>query len=398
MTLKSGDKQDIGTIMSLNSSSVISKIRRGFDSSLPIPKYYQIKEIIGNEIRKNSILPGAQLPSVCILSNEFGITTVTANRVLRELENEGLAKRIRGRGTFVPMGKNKCRLDGTVSVVFPWSKNNKSWEPLFGPLIHGIEEGLHAAGYEMIYADSKDDIEIEKIHVERLSGKTEGLIIGLPGPGEKVLRDGGKFLQVLNETGVPYVLVDKHFDAVPSCFVETDNRLGAKMAVSHMLGRGCRRIGCIFSNETLHCSSVIDRIKGYDEDLSSRNLASFKLAIPRGDPSGKAKISDFVRENRLEGVFALENWMAELVVDFAIDEGIDIPGKLNLVSFDLSKEKSRIDYPKIIQPMEKIGLTAVEMLLRLIRKQSIPETGIYLKPSISIPEADMPKRKCGKHH
>ncbi|MFZ2653291.1 MAG: GntR family transcriptional regulator, partial [Victivallales bacterium] len=313
--------------MHFNNRTIISRIRKGFNQNLPVPKYYQFKELIKKEIEKGSILPDEQLPSICCLSDEFGITAVTAGRVLRELENEGFAKRIKGKGTYARMPVDGKRLADTIGTVLPWSRSHGPHEAGFDLLIHGIEESIHRNGFEMVYSNSHGSVELEKKHMERLSGKTEGLIVFLTGEEEKTIAEEVKLVEWLKGTGLPFVIVDKHFEDVPSHFVETDNRLGAQMAVSRLLDQGCRRIGCLFSCHS-RFSSIADRLRGYDETLKARNLDAFKLLISHGDVDMRAGLSAFLRDNRLDGIFACESWMSDLAADIALEEGIEIPDKL----------------------------------------------------------------------
>jgi GntR family transcriptional regulator len=67
----------------------------------PLPRYYQLKEIIRERIRTGEWQPGSLIPSERELCERYGISRMTARQSITELVNEGLLYREQGRGTFV---------------------------------------------------------------------------------------------------------------------------------------------------------------------------------------------------------------------------------------------------------------------------------------------------------
>src|SRR5919205_4653418 len=67
----------------------------------PLPRYYQLKEIIREGIRSGAWPPGSLIPSERELCERYGISRMTARQSITELVNEGLLYREQGRGTFV---------------------------------------------------------------------------------------------------------------------------------------------------------------------------------------------------------------------------------------------------------------------------------------------------------
>ncbi len=71
-------------------------IRKG-----PLPRYYQLKEIMREKIRAGEWKPGDLIPSERELGEQYGISRMTARQAITELVNEGLFYREQGKGTFV---------------------------------------------------------------------------------------------------------------------------------------------------------------------------------------------------------------------------------------------------------------------------------------------------------
>ena len=65
------------------------------------PRYQQLKELIIGRISSGELQPRDRVPSEHELVDSTGVSRMTANRALRELNDEGYVDRIAGRGTFV---------------------------------------------------------------------------------------------------------------------------------------------------------------------------------------------------------------------------------------------------------------------------------------------------------
>lgn len=65
------------------------------------PHYARIEQDLLGRIQRGDLPPGTQLPSEKELSEQFGVSRITAKRVLNDLVQSGLVYRQQGRGTFV---------------------------------------------------------------------------------------------------------------------------------------------------------------------------------------------------------------------------------------------------------------------------------------------------------
>jgi GntR family histidine utilization transcriptional repressor len=65
------------------------------------PLYLQVKNHILTNIDSGKWTPSARVPSENEIVREFGVSRMTANRALRELQDEGVLVRIAGVGSFV---------------------------------------------------------------------------------------------------------------------------------------------------------------------------------------------------------------------------------------------------------------------------------------------------------
>jgi GntR family transcriptional regulator len=67
----------------------------------PLPRYYQLKEIIRERIVSGDWTPGSLIPSERELCERYGISRMTARQSITELVNEGMLYREQGKGTYV---------------------------------------------------------------------------------------------------------------------------------------------------------------------------------------------------------------------------------------------------------------------------------------------------------
>jgi len=71
------------------------------NASAPQPLYRQIKDYVLTHMRSGEWPAGTRVPSENQLVRQLGVSRMTVNRALRELEQEGFLSRLHGVGTFV---------------------------------------------------------------------------------------------------------------------------------------------------------------------------------------------------------------------------------------------------------------------------------------------------------
>lgn len=71
------------------------------DRRSPVPFYFQLKQLITDEIAAGHWQAGERIPSEHALCHHFGVSRTTVRQALADLESKGLLLREKGRGTFV---------------------------------------------------------------------------------------------------------------------------------------------------------------------------------------------------------------------------------------------------------------------------------------------------------
>lgn len=99
------------------------------DRDVPIPAYYQLKQLIKQQIQQGDLKPGDQIPTEAEFCQRYNLSRTPVRQALQELVFEGLLVRTPGRGTFVarPRGTSTAPEVRVVRVVV----SDERWrEPL----------------------------------------------------------------------------------------------------------------------------------------------------------------------------------------------------------------------------------------------------------------------------
>ncbi|WP_233711237.1 GntR family transcriptional regulator [Lederbergia citrisecunda] len=88
------------------------------DHSSVVPLYHQLKELLKEAIEKEGGKPGDKMPSENELCAQYNISRNTAKKAIEDLVQEGVLKRVKGKGTFIA----KPKLEQSLSGFYSFSK------------------------------------------------------------------------------------------------------------------------------------------------------------------------------------------------------------------------------------------------------------------------------------
>ena len=172
------------------------------------------------------------------------------------------------------------RRTATVGLIISEVDN-----PLFVPVVEGVEEVLRDQGYHIVLAGAPDiESEVEAIETLRAQ-QVDGFIfmsLSFWYPGDHLLR--------LQEDGVPFVVINRPistsgFGGSEINQVQLDDRGAGYTATRHLLDLGHTHIGTIsgpIENKPAR-RSAIDRHRGWQEALRERGLSARPEWIVVGD-------------------------------------------------------------------------------------------------------------------
>lgn len=105
----------------------MTNARHPIFGSTPIPRYVQLADLFRQRIAKGQWPPGATVPSIEQLMEEFGVARVTVRQAIALLAQDGVLSPQRGRGTFVTdkPARRRLRVETTLDDLVEMYRGDK---------------------------------------------------------------------------------------------------------------------------------------------------------------------------------------------------------------------------------------------------------------------------------
>lgn len=213
------------------------------------------------------------------------------------------------------------------------------------------------------------DAEAERKAARTLAKKVDGVI--LPPP----LCESRAAVTEFVRASVPVVAIASgHFSDDISCVRIDDFRAGKEIA-EYLIAHGHTRIGCIKGRPDLSASAR--RFQGFHAALDEAGITLDNSLVQQGDytyRSGlKAAEKLLVHRNPPSAIFASNDDMAAAAISVAHRRGLDVPRDLSVVGFDDTSAATTVwpELTTIHQPIASMANTAVDVLLRSIRRKDV---------------------------
>ncbi len=230
--------------------------------------------------------------------------------------------------------------------------------PYFSEVMDGIEVAARSSGYHALFNSGGRAAAGEAEAIDTLLQlRTDGVVMAGP------VLAARRIEQVA--ASVPVVVVARHSRSPAHDSITNDDRMGARLAVDHLVGLGHRTVA---------------HVDGGTGAGSAQRRAGFLDAMARHGLSGSARVvrGSFTEEGGRDGVTALlrakerptaifvGNDLAAVGALDALDaHGLRVPEDVALVGYDniALAALGHIDLTTIDQPRREMGVTAVRLLL-----------------------------------
>ena len=296
------------------------------------------------------------------------VSEVTAGRVLAAAAELGYQPNAVARSL-------RTRRSHTVGVLIPDLNN-----PLFPPIVRGLEDRLDADGYVALIGNTDGDGERERRVFEQMRARhVDGYALATAHLRNPMLDDAVR-------SGVPVVLMNRIAEDYSFPSVTVDNERGVKMAISHLTALGHRDIGCIAGPQDL--STGLARYRGFQAAM-----ADACLPVPPGRVAfaGAFSIEEGLRCARqilaAGGCTAVAagNDMLAVGCYLALDEaGLSCPGDISVVGFNDMPfiDMLRPPLTTIAFSHYQVGTEAAQLLLDRLNGASEVVKVLYLAPEL----------------
>jgi len=270
--------------------------------------------------------------------------------------------------------------------------------------LSGIARQAEDLGYTLLFKDlpDLDSNSVQPILNSLLARQVDGILWAVPEVGQN-----RQWLQdQLHVLPVPVLFLT--MEARPGLSViAVDNYAGGRLATTHLLEQGYRRIGHIAG--PLDWWEARQRKAGWEETLAAAGISEADRHWDAGDwssASGSEAIRRLLEQHPdMEAVFAGNDQMALGVLQIACQKGIRVPHDLAVVGFDGLPEAAHYWPPltTVDQGQEELGSMAVQTLVEIVKaqRQGNPPrpTAIQLQPRLVVRKssAGVPARDdcCG---
>jgi LacI family transcriptional regulator, galactose operon repressor len=335
----------------------------------------------------SNLKPGAAV-TLRDVARVAGVHPATVSRALNEetraLVNEETARRVLQAAAKLGYQPNpiarglKTNRSYTIGVLIPDLTN-----PLFPPILRGIEDRLETAGYTPLIANTDNDPERELLDSQTMRARQVDGIIAATARRDHRLHDA------LLEADIELVLVNRRQAELPVSSATADDRMGIGLAVKHLLSLGHRRVAHL--GGPLDYSTGLDRYEGFHETMRAAGLEvdpELVLVAEAFTESEGARLCGQLMDRGREftAVAAANDLLALGCYDVFAERGVSCPDEISVVGFNDMPFADRFQPPltTIRIPHYEIGKGAAELMLERLQDGDSPPRDIRLEPSLVV--------------
>jgi LacI family transcriptional regulator len=326
--------------------------------------------------------PAVTLKDVARLA---GVHPATASRALnpetRPLVNEVTSRRVLTAAAELGYRPNavarslRTKRSHTVGVLIPDLNN-----PLFPPIVRGLEDRLDADGYVALIGNTDGDSTRERRIIEQMQARhVDGFVLATAHLRNPLLGETA-------DVGVPVVLMNRTAEDYSFPSVSVDNERGVRLAVGHLIALGHERIGYIAGPQDV--STGLARYRSFQAAMTAvghevRNeLVAFADAFSIKEGYRCAK--QVLAAGDCTAV-AAGNDMLAVGCYAALDEaGLHCPADISVVGFNNMPfiDMLRPPLTTVAFPHYQVGTQAAQLLIEQLNGDEGPVKVLSLAPEL----------------
>ena len=348
------------------------------------PLVKQIIALILDEIDELEI--GKPLLPETKLAEKFGVSRKTIRNAMHRLEENGLVRRIKRKGTFPTQGRNVKSLFRKqvkrIGLIVHRSNflNDHSYQKA---IVNGVCTAAIENSVQTLLAGGVDSHEFNDSIFRLADDKSIAGIILIGITDQQLLLD-------LEKWNKPICLIDHYSNAKSIDCVRTDSSKGSQLAIEHLHRLGHRKISYANYKDP---SANPARLKGFHAGLKTWKLPKRKEWIFQGgDQADEAEtiVSQYLSlpaDDRPSAIIAFSGSMAEQIKDILSRFGLNIPGDLSVIGTKGSvgpQAETEETITNICYDWKKLGLIGFETLLDRILEPRNNGENILIPPVLEV--------------
>jgi LacI family transcriptional regulator len=242
---------------------------------------------------------------------------------------------------------------------------------LFARVVDGLQQAIHAEGYQLLLSSSNYDPVREAAEVRALLERGVDALMLVGTSRERPVYD------LLAARGVPFVTTCSWTAGMDVPGVGWDNVAAAMRVARYLLDIGHRRLAVI-AGVTRDNDRAQGRLAGFMAALGERGIDAAQCAIvetPYTIPDARAAMGASLRRApRPTAVMCGNDILAFGALQECLSSGVAVPGEISITGFD-DIDMAAHCHPSITTlrvPAYEIGAKAGDMLLAALRKVGTP--------------------------
>jgi LacI family transcriptional regulator len=272
----------------------------------------------------------------------------------------------------------------TIGVVIPDLTN-----PLFPPIIRGIEDRLAAAGYTAIIANTDNDRARNRLTVERMrERRVDGLILA-------TARRRDPLIAECSREDIPFLLINRTTDGDGVACIVNDDALGMRLVVDHIVALGHRRIAYVGGPSALSTGHM--RSEGFDAAMRAAGIPVEPAFVIHADAFQEGAGLDaahalLATALPFTAIVAANDLLALGCLDALKEVGLDCPRDVSITGFNdipfLERAVPALTTVRIAH--YHMGAQAADYILALARDEDVPVQKILLEPELVVRTSTAP--------
>lgn len=325
--------------------------------------YKQVKQKIIKKINEGTYLPNEQIPSERELCEIYSVSRTTIRKAIDELVIEGKLIKKSGKGTFVTeKSSEKIKTGNILFVRCIHSHLEKSTSAIkndifYPEVLAGVEVGATSYNYHCIFRIINEN-NFNEEQLEESINNCDGIVCAE--------LHNKTFLEYLQKSGLPVVLICPSIKHNQIDLVEIDNISGAYEAVSYLIKAGHKKIAFIGGSEESLSSKM--REQGYIRALNDNDINMNKLYLMSSSwnlEDGYERTVDLLNLNDPPtAIFAASDLLSIGAINAIKDLDLKVPDDISVIGFDNINMSSQIKPALTTMAVRKleIGKIAVNLL------------------------------------
>jgi len=312
------------------------------------PLYSQVENHLLDLINRGELLPSSRVPSEDALSEDFGISRMTARKALTGLEDKGLIYRVPGKGTFVKERGITVARSAVSTIFIHLLPLSSKYHPFFLQVIEGMEHSAKLMNYSITISS---DLESIYNHTSVF-----GAVLATRVSNEEI--------EKLARHNIPFILLYEHEQTYGKLYpsIIMDGEEATYQETEHLLKLGHRHIALFTGilNGYLKGEGNRKRLKGYRRALEKYGVEFNEALIKEGDYEQDKTVlmtEQLISSiNPPTAIIACDDIGAGFIINTLRKNGLEVPDDMAVVGM------GDLHINSLVQPpLTTFSYSAVEM-------------------------------------